>query len=222
MIRSIAASLILGVSVLGFAACGGTVIADDGPCDPEEQCPEGLYPMESCGDGSNCTAVTACGETILCGPAPCFDGCCEGDDSGECCNDSIPACNDGDLEVSTCPPNASCYELDFCERRIVCQSGGCLGDPSCDPGDFNAGTTCPPDAICYELPTCGGLAIQCIDTVQPVHGCPISPPDNFELCDTKDMFCNYPTSPECFDTYVCQEGAEVYTWEWAGGGCEGN
>jgi hypothetical protein len=218
MVRSISS---LGALLLLLNGCGGIVIADDGPCENENPCGASASPVNSCGSVAGCFSVEdACGETVWCLPAPCQDGCCGEED---CCGSPYPTCNAGDMQVISCPPDANCYEVPYCNgESLICQVGTCNGDPICDPGDYNAGGDCPPDANCYSVSSCGNT-ILCIDDAMPTHGCPLTAPSDGQLCDpiNENQFCDYPTSPQCFESYACGLSGDVYQWRWIGGGCEG-
>ncbi len=224
--------LLLLVVAAGFsAACGSTVVEEDdddvSTCEGAgcaEACPaqrpsEGdscdLADFETCSYGgtTDCTKVYRCEPVYPEAGAP-SKWAFFRDEGHGCAPCDGESCAAGDVEVETCPSNASCYEVSGCSGSIVCMSAGCSDPPVCDAGDVEV-SDCPADASCYVAQACGG-SILCADVALPEHGCPPAPPASGEACDELDKICNYPTMSSCFETHICQGSSG---WSFIGGGC---
>ncbi len=228
------------VSLLVVAVgCGSNVVVGDGgggtgagcpgaDCDPG--CPVDLpVAGEGCDlpdftecrytDLDGCTGVMACepvypeagAPSVWVSHGPVDPGC------GECFDSS---CSDPYIQVPACPNQpGDCYSEIGCDgSTFYCFAADCGAAPTCDPGDTMLAGECPPDALCYSVSICGA-SVTCIDSSLPGHGCPPAEPAQGSACDVQGpAFCDYPSSPGCFTSYVCDGGA----WLAAGGGCEGN
>jgi len=216
------------------AACGSTVVYDDGDggnggsggsgggecdaiCDAYPSCDGNSYEVDSCPDGANdsgCYESTLCCATIYCQPY------CNGGPGCEC--ESPPMCPLDTVQVPSCSEDFDCFSISDCGLTISCQySNTCDGFPSCDPGDAEV-DSCPTDVNCYEASLCGS-SIFCIDNSNPEHGCPQTVPDGLGCNPSFDtQICDYPTSDDCFESYACEVGGDAAFWTFIGGGCAGN
>lgn len=110
---------------------------------------------------------------------------------------AYPSCDSGDLEVSECPADTTCYEASICGSTILCAEGldQCEAYPTCEPGDEEV-EVCPDDATCYEAEACGTV-ITCQSLVQ-CGAVPICDPG-----DTDVTAQGCPLDASCYEATMC-------------------
>ncbi len=121
---------------------------------------------------------------------------------------SLPVCDIGDQQVSTCPDGVTCYERTVCDETITC-----VMDEACD-----LPTGCP--AGWSEVQTCDGVAEDC-ETFETCDGSILCAEDGDECTDTPSCPADsteVPTCPAdasceevtvCDETIVCQHDEET-------------
>lgn len=170
-------------------------------------------------DADGCTAIWTCAPVYPEAGAPSTwsYGGHEGDGCEVGCE--APSCPAPYVLVPGCPAGpGDCYsDATSCGEAFFCYTEECFGAPACDAGDTLV-PSCPLDAPCYSVTVCGAT-VTCVDSTMPEHGCPPVVPADGEACDPNagPTFCDYPTSPGCFESWQC----EATGWTFAGGGCAG-
>jgi hypothetical protein len=228
MVRK-ALSLVALFLLLGFAACGGTVPADDDVSVVTDDNPPiddgsgvdvgdtGVVDVSPDVPAPSCTSNTDCDEAFTdldsCSVATCNEGNCvvvQLDDGSSCDDNSLCTENDSCL-AGSCSGGTTkdCDDDDDCTENLCdAETAECLNPPVEDGTACDDGSVCTADDLC-TLGTCAGtLAVVCDDEDPCTEG--VCDPESGD-CSSKPVtgggFCD--DGDACTVDDFCEEGGCV-------------